>query len=87
MMFKKPLKVSTHNLLGGKDKKTLKKDLCKLFHQKSIEHFFENNEKVYCDKMQGSKIVVYSTDNFPAFVDSTGKGAFFPTCNYFYEIL
>lgn len=78
-MFKKPLKISTHNILGGKDKKTLKKEMSVLFHAKSIEHFFDTNEKIYCDKIQGSKIVLYSTDNFPAFVDSTGKGAYFPT--------
>ena len=82
-MFKKPLKVSTHNLLGGKDKKSLKKELCTSFHAKSIEHFFDANEKIYCDKMQGSKVVVYSTDTYPAFVDSTGKGAYFPTRTFF----
>ena len=85
-MFKKPLKVSNHNLLGGKDKKSLKKELCTSFHAKSIEHFFDVNEKIYCDKMQGSKVVVYSTDTYPAFVDSTGKGAYFPTRTFFVQI-
>jgi len=79
-MFKKPLKVSTHNILGGKDKKSLKKELSVLFQAKSLEHFFDSNEKIYCDKMQGSKVVIYSTDAFPAIIDSTGKGAYFPTC-------
>lgn len=78
-MFKKPLKVSNQSLLGGKDKKTLKKDLSVHFHVKSIEHFFDSNEKIYCNKMQGSKIVLYSTETFPAIVDSTGKGTYFPT--------
>ena len=86
-MFKKPLKVSTRNILGGKDKKSLKKELSVLFNSKSVEHFLETNEKINCEKMQGSKIVVYSTDTYPAIVDSTGKGAYFPTCKYIYIFL
>ena len=79
-MFKKALKVSSHNVLAGKDKKSLKKELSTVYDPDSIENFFETNDKLYCDKLQGSKILIYSTEKYPAIIDSTGKGAYFPTC-------
>ncbi len=66
--------------MGGKDRKKMKADLSKLFDPKSVEHFLETNEKIYCDKVQGSKLLIYSTDDYPCFVDATNKGDFFPSC-------
>lgn len=80
-MFKKPLKVSSHNVLAGKDKKSLKKELLAHFHPESVERFLEKNEKILCDKLQGSKMLIYSTETYPALIDSTGKGTYFPSRN------
>lgn len=46
-MFKKKFKVSSNNILSGKDKKKIIKDLTKICNGECIEHFFEKNEKVY----------------------------------------
>lgn len=78
-MFKKPLKVSSHNVLAGKDKKSLKKELLALFHPESVDKFLEKNEKILCDKIQGSKMLIFSTETYPALIDSTGKGTYFPS--------
>ena len=82
-MFKKAIKTSTHNLMSGKDMKKLKKDLCKLFDSDSVTKFFENNDKLSCDKLSGSKILMYTNDDYPVLIDATGKGDYFPTSNYY----
>lgn len=79
-MFKKgAFKVASDNLLSGKDKKKLKSDLAKSYHLPSVEHFFDKTENLWCQKLSGSKILIYKTDSFPALVDPTGKGDYFPT--------
>lgn len=45
-MFKKKFKISSNNILSGKDKKKMIKDLSKICNEVCIEHFFEKNEKI-----------------------------------------
>jgi len=79
-MFKKPFKIASHNSLSGKDKKKLIADLKKFLDPDSVSLLLENNNcDVVISKLSGSKMVLYSIDNIPFFVDATGKGAFFPT--------
>lgn len=78
-MFKKKFKISSNNILSGKDKKKIVKDLSKICTGECVEHFFEKNEKIFQNKLQGSKIVIYSIEEYPAFIDATSKGDYFPT--------
>ena len=78
-MFKKSIKVSSNSLLSGKDKKKLKQDLSTVYDKASIEHLFDNNEKITCSKVSGSKVLLYLTEEYPVFIDSTSKGDYFPT--------
>jgi hypothetical protein len=81
-MFKKPFKISAHNSLSGKDKKKLAADLKKFLDPDSVAALIENNDTdVVINKISGSKMVLYSIDNVPYFVDATGKGVYFPTRN------
>lgn len=84
-MFKKAFKVSSHNAISGKDKKKLVTDLKKLYDDESVSVLLETGDPaIVSDKVSGSKMVVYSLDGIPLFVDSTGKGALFPSCNVIY---
>ena len=80
-MFKKTIKVSSHNVISGKDRKKLCADLKKLYDDQSVTLLLEKGDPaITSDKISGSKMLVYSIDNVPLFVDSTGKGALFPSC-------
>jgi hypothetical protein len=81
-MFKKPFKVASHNSLSGKDRKKLAADLKKFLDPDAVAALLENNDPdVVINKISGSKMVLYSIDNVPYFIDATGKGVYFPTCN------
>ena len=78
-MFKKLVKIGGQNQLSGKDRKMLKADLAKQLGEEEVEHFFATHEKLICEKVSGTKTLIYVTDDYPVFVDGTGKGEFFPS--------
>jgi translation initiation factor 2D len=78
-MFKKPLKVSAQNQLSGKDRKTIKNKLVAQFDPPSIETALAAHDKIVCSKIAGSKMLIYIGDDYPLFVDGTGKEDFFPS--------
>lgn len=79
-MFKKAFKVATHNVLSGKDKKKLRQDLAALFDPTSVDILLGKPEaEIFCDKLSGSKTLIFTLNDIPIFVDATGKGTYFPT--------
>jgi hypothetical protein len=44
-----------------------------------VDAFFNANPTIQLEKLKGSKQLLYTTDDYPAFVDATGKGLYFPT--------
>lgn len=78
-MFKAPIKVASHNPISNKDRKKLKKDLTKDFPSDVVDMIFIKSSEISATKLQGSSIVIYSDEEFPLFVDSTGNGDFFPS--------
>jgi hypothetical protein len=50
-MFKKKWKISLNNLVSGKDKKKLRKDMSKCFNEECLDHFFKNNDEISCQKV------------------------------------
>lgn len=73
-MFKKPIKFSQTNIVGGKDRKKLKKDLSKYFHSDTVDQVFLNTDELTQEKVQGNKVVIYKDAKNPLFVDTSGKG-------------
>lgn len=67
------------NVISGKDRKKLKKDLGKFFHADTIDQIFVHTEEILQEKIQGNKMQIYKDDKNPIFVDPTGKGDYFPT--------
>lgn len=61
-MFKKPLKVGAQNQLSGKDKKAIKNKLIAQFDEESIDKLFAKNDKIICNKISGSKMLIYISD-------------------------
>lgn len=89
-MFKKPIKIGAQNQLSGKDKKTIKGKMNGLFNEKCVETLFIKNEKMICAKVTGSKMLIYNGDEYPLFVDGTGKHDYFPsvyTCQAYPSLL
>lgn len=78
-MFKKPVKIGAQNQLSGKDRKTIRNKLVNQFDPTTIETVFSKEEKITCNKVSGSKMLIYIGEDFPLFVDGTGKEDFFPT--------
>ena len=78
-MFKKAIKVSAQNQLSGKDKKNIKNKLVNLFDSNSIETLIAKQDKLLSNKISGSKMLIYIGDEYPIFVDGTGKEDFFPS--------
>ena len=78
-MFKKTIKVGGQSQLSGKDRKTLKSTLIKQFDEEDVDDLFTNNDKILCEKLSGSKMLIYTDGDSPIFVDSTGKNDFFPS--------
>jgi hypothetical protein len=72
-MFKKPIKIGAQNQLSGKDKKAIKNKLVMAFDENCVEKLFNNNDKIICNKVSGSKMLIYSGDEYPLLVDGTGK--------------
>lgn len=79
-MFKAPIKVASHNPISNKDRKKLKKDLCKFYPSDVVDIIFINSPEISATKLQNSSIIIYSDEEFPLFVDSTSNGDFFPSC-------
>lgn len=79
-MFKKTLKIQGSSTLSGKDRKVLADTLKKSLNPESVDKLFKETETVMQEKLSGSKMIVYLTDEYPAFIDATGKGDIFPSC-------
>ena len=58
-MFKKPVKISAQNQLSGKDRKTINKKLSTQFDPVCIEALLAKNDKLTCNKVTGSKMLIY----------------------------
>lgn len=78
-MFKKPVKVGAQNQLSGKDRKSIKNKLASQYDEASIECLLAKNEKIICNKISGSKMLIYMGDDYPLIVDATGKEDYFPS--------
>lgn len=79
-MFKKAVKIGAQNQLSGKDRKTIKTKLSGLFKGECVEAVLNKYDKITCNKASGgSKMLIYTADGMPLFVDGTGKGDFFPS--------
>ena len=78
-MFKKAIKIGAQNQLSGKDRKNIKNKLSVQFNAKAIQAVVAQYDKINCNKVSGSKVLIYMGDEFPLFVDGTGKEDFFPT--------
>ena len=78
-MFKKPIKIGAQNQLSGKDRKTLNKKLSVHFDPAAIEALLGSQEKFTCNKVSGSKMLIYLGEDYPLFVDGTGKDDYFPS--------
>jgi hypothetical protein len=61
-MFKKAVKVSAQNQLSGKDRKNVKNKLATLFDEPTLETLFNKNDKIVCNKISGSKMLIYMTE-------------------------
>lgn len=89
-MFKKPIKIGAQNQLSGKDKKSIKNKLATVYDEESVEKLFTSNDKIICNKVSGSKMLIYSGEQYPLLVDGTGKDDFFPSiyvCSVFQPLL
>lgn len=89
-MFKKAIKIGAQNQLSGKDRKTIKNKLCSIFDDKCVEKILAVNEKIISCKVSGSKMIIYNGNDYPIFVDGTGKGDYFPsiyTCEAFQTLV
>lgn len=82
-MFKAPLKVASHSAISTKDRKKLKKDLCRNFPSDIIDIVFINSDEISATKLQNGPITIYSDQDAALFVDSTGNNDFFPSCKIF----
>lgn len=78
-MFKKAVKISAQSQMSGKDRKNFRNKLVTLFDPASIEAIIKKNDKLVCSKVAGSKMLIYMNDEYPLFVDGTGKEDFFPS--------
>lgn len=61
-MFKKPIKLGGQNQLSGKDKKTIKNKLSSQFDPETVEKLFATHDKIICNKISGSKMLIYVSD-------------------------
>jgi hypothetical protein len=61
-MFKKPVKVGAQNQLSGKDKKAIKNKLVNQFDPETVDKLFATNDKIICNKISGSKMLIYTND-------------------------
>lgn len=78
-MFKKPVKVSAQNQLSGKDKKTMRTKLIEAFDETCVDKIMNLNDKLVSCKISGSKMIIYNGNDYPLFVDGTGKNDYFPS--------
>jgi predicted ribosome-associated RNA-binding protein Tma20 len=89
-MFKKAIKIGAQNQLSGKDKKTIKSKMSEIFDGEAVECLFSKNEKIISAKVTGSKMLIYTGEEYPIIVDGTGKNDYFPTvyaCEAFEPII
>lgn len=78
-MFGKSLKVQGSIRLKDKDLKNFTLNLKKSFDSYTIDKIFEDSEECLQEKLIGSKMIIYHMDEYPAFVDGTGKDDFVPS--------
>lgn len=78
-MFTKAFKIQGESKVKGKDLEALILNLKKQFNPDSITKIFLENEQCIQQKLNGSKIIIYHLDEYPAFVDGTGNNEFIPS--------
>jgi translation initiation factor 2D len=78
-MFKKDFTVAERSDMSNKERKKFKKSLIVHFKQNSIQEYFLQVDKFYTEKVEKKKYIIICDDQNPLWVDSTGKGDFFPT--------
>ncbi len=47
------------------------------FDPETVEKLFADHDKIISNMISGSKMLIYVSDDFPLFVDGTGKEEFF----------
>lgn len=78
-MFKKDFNVAERTDMSNKERKKFKKTLLKHFKQNSIQEYFLQVDKFYSETVEKKKYIIICNEQNPLWVDSTGKGDFFPT--------
>jgi translation initiation factor 2D len=66
--------------LKGKDRDNFETVLKKQFDALTVRKIFEDSEECMQEKLVGSKMIIYHTDEYPAFIDGTGKEDYVPSC-------
>lgn len=78
-MFKKEIDIIDEKKMTPKERKNFKKSLKKNFDKTAIDKLFLYIDYFYMKKQKKSKMVFYTDETDPIFVDSTSKKDFFPT--------
>ncbi|CAD8055064.1 unnamed protein product [Paramecium sonneborni] len=78
-MFGKTIKIQGSVLLKGKERENFETALRKQFNALTVKKIFEDSEQCMQEKLNGSKMIIYHTDEYPAFVDGTGKEDYVPS--------
>lgn len=65
--------------MSNKARKKFKKTLLKHFKADSIQEYFLQVDKFYTESVNKKKYIIICDEENPLWVDSTGKGDFFPT--------
>jgi len=79
-MFKTPLKLESRSALTRKEQKKFSHDISKFFNTESFEAFIDqNNLTISRNNYIGEAIKIYSSGSIALFIDSSGKGDWFPS--------
>ena len=66
--------------MKGKERENFETVLKKQFDALTVRKMFEDSDECMQEKLVGSKMIIYHTDEYPAFVDGTGKEDYVPSC-------
>jgi len=79
-MFKCPLKLESRSALTRKERKKFSQDISKFFNTESFEAFIDQNDLVISrNNYIGDTMKIYSSGSIALFIDSSGKGDWFPS--------
>ena len=78
-MFKKEIDITDTKKMKPKERKNFKKALKKTYNKPTIDKLFLYIDYFFIKKQTKSKMIYYTDENDPIFVDSTSKKDYFPT--------